>query len=120
MLYSVYDLLMGGPTMAELPGCGPRAAEAPSFINMRLADELAASGRTSEHAQGAARAGWQSSVKLVSVSTLSDYRFSAAGSPQALLSPATDWLPRWPHDARLAANPSSTTFTGQSSPWLHG
>ena len=36
---------------------GPRPAEAPSFINIRLADELAASGRTSEHAQGAARAG---------------------------------------------------------------
>ena len=43
--------------MAELPGRGPRAAEAPSFINIRLADELAATGRTSEHAQGAARAG---------------------------------------------------------------
>ena len=36
---------------------GPRPAEAPSFINIRLADELAATGRTSEHAQGAARAG---------------------------------------------------------------
>ena len=35
---------------------GPRPAEAPSFINIRLADELAATGRTSEHAQGA-RAG---------------------------------------------------------------
>ena len=75
---------------------GPRPAEAPSFINIRLADELAASGRTSEHAQGAARAGSKSSVEaeasyvagfpvpvqLVCVSTLSDYRFSAAGSPQ--------------------------------------
>ena len=35
----------------------PRPAEGPSFINIRLADELAATGRTSEHAQGAARAG---------------------------------------------------------------
>ena len=61
---------------------GPRPAEAPSFINIRLADELAATGRTSEHAQGAARAGSKSSVQLVCVSTLSDYRFSAAGSPQ--------------------------------------
>ena len=63
---------------------GPRPAEAPSFINIRLADELAASGRTSEHAQGAARAGssFAKLGKLVCVSTLSDYRFSAAGSPQ--------------------------------------
>ena len=61
---------------------GPRPAEAPSFINIRLADELAASGRTSEHAQGAARAGSSFAIKLVCVSTLSDYRFSAAGSPQ--------------------------------------
>ena len=64
---------------------GPRPAEAPSFINIRLADELAATGRTSEHAQGAARAGSSSAkarFKLVCVSTLSDYRFSAAGSPQ--------------------------------------
>ena len=70
---------------------GPRPAEAPSFINIRLADELAATGRTSEHAQGA-RAGSSFAkarlrlrlvtVKLVCVSTLSDYRFSAAGSPQ--------------------------------------
>ena len=59
---------------------GAPGPEAPSFINIRLADELAASGRTSEHAQGAGRAG--SSFKLVCVSTLSDYRFSAAGSPQ--------------------------------------
>ena len=36
---------------------GAPGPEAPSFINIRLADELAASGRTSEHAQGAARAG---------------------------------------------------------------
>ena len=43
--------------MAELPGRGPRAAEAPSFINIRLANEFAAPGRTSEHTQGAARAG---------------------------------------------------------------
>ena len=71
--------------MAELPGRGPRAAEAPSFINIRLADELAAPGRTSEHAQGAARAGSsfaKARFRLVCVSTLSDYRFSAAGSPQ--------------------------------------
>ena len=64
---------------------GPRPAEAPSFINIRLADELAASGRTPEHAQGAARAGSSFArlrPKLVCVSTLSDYRFSAAGSPQ--------------------------------------
>ena len=33
---------------------GAPGPEAPSFINIRLADELAASGRTSEHAQGAA------------------------------------------------------------------
>jgi hypothetical protein len=48
---TTHILLVSG----EAPG--PRPAEAPSFINIRLADELAASGRTSEHAQGAARAG---------------------------------------------------------------
>ena len=57
---------------------GPRPAEAPSFINIRLADELAASGRE----QRVRVRALQSSVKLVCVSTLSDYRFSAAGSPQ--------------------------------------
>ena len=64
MLYSVCRLLVGGPTMAELPGRGPRPAEAPSFINIRLADELAATGRTFEHAQGAARAGSSFAAKL--------------------------------------------------------
>ena len=68
--------------MAELLGRGPRPAEAPSFINIRLADELAASGRTSEHAQSSA-CGFRlrlrlvtsrgSPFKLVCVSTLSDF-----------------------------------------------
>ena len=57
LFLSVCRLLVGGTTMAELPGRGPRAAEAPSFINIRLANEFAAPGRTSEHTQGAARAG---------------------------------------------------------------
>ena len=35
---------------------GAPGPEAPSFINIRLADELAATGRTSEHAQGACQA----------------------------------------------------------------
>ena len=48
---------LGGGLVVSGGAPGPRPAEAPSFINIRLADELAATGRTFEHAQGAARAG---------------------------------------------------------------
>ncbi len=44
---------------------GPRPAEAPSFINIRLADELAASGRTSEHGAGSRACGLRLRLRLV-------------------------------------------------------
>ena len=66
----------------------PRPAEAPSFINIRLADELAASGRTSEH--GGSRAQPDRLAQLKNPKTIHFLNgFSSAMAPALRGAPGT-------------------------------